>query len=285
MSRSTITSSASAGMPGMPRWLDHSPSCMCPPLASAASSQCWASVMSSAEAYSRARRMRRASCTPAPSSVKRRTPSAAISASGASSLPGPAHRDGAGHAHVAHRRRAQLEHLANDGGAVDGGLGVGHGDDRGVAAEGRGRGRRSRPSPPPRGPGWRRWRVQVDEARARPVQPDASSTTARAGASMPSPTATIVPSRTSTSARREPVASTTVPPRMTSSRATATARDPSMRNSTAIRTATPLATWRVITDLGRSATSAAISTPRFMGPGCMTSASSDSRRARSRVSP
>ena len=84
----------------MPRWLDHSPSCMWPPLASAASSQCWASVTSSADAYSSARRMRRASCTPAPSSVNRRTPSAAISASGASSLPRPPHGDGAGDVHA-----------------------------------------------------------------------------------------------------------------------------------------------------------------------------------------
>ena len=31
MSRITISSSASAGWPGMPSRLDHSPSCMCPP--------------------------------------------------------------------------------------------------------------------------------------------------------------------------------------------------------------------------------------------------------------
>ena len=34
-----------------------------------------------------------------------------------------------------------------------------------------------------------------------------------------------------------------------------------------MRTATPLRTWSVMTDRGRSATSAAISTPRFIGPG------------------
>ena len=44
MSRATISSSASAGMPGTPSRLDHSPSCMWPPPASASSSQCWASV-------------------------------------------------------------------------------------------------------------------------------------------------------------------------------------------------------------------------------------------------
>ena len=183
MSRSTITSSASAGMPGMPRWLDHSPSCMWPPLASAASSQCWASVMSSADAYSRARRMRRASCTPAPSSVNRRTPSAAISASGASCSPArptvmaPATRTS--HTAVAPSsstsRTTAAQSMAR--------LGVGHGDDGGVAARGPRRARRSRPSPPPRG------RAGGDARAGRrgpgaTVQPDASSTTARAGASI-----------------------------------------------------------------------------------------------------
>ena len=52
-----------------------------------------------------------------------------------------------------------------------------------------------------------------------------------------------------------------------------------------MRTATPLATWFVITALGRSATSGAISTPRFIGPGCMISASPGIRAARSGVSP
>ena len=38
-----------------------------------------------------------------------------------------------------------------------------------------------------------------------------------------------------------------------------------------MRTATPLRTWSMITERGRSATSALISTPRFIGPGCITS--------------
>ena len=44
-------------------------------------------------------------------------------------------------------------------------------------------------------------------------------------------------------------------------------------SSTAMRTATPLRTWSRITDCGPSATSEAISMPRFMGCGCMTMAS------------
>src|SRR5439155_17707235 len=44
---------------------------------------------------------------------------------------------------------------------------------------------------------------------------------------------------------------------------------PSSRYSTAMRTATPEATWSRMTEYGPSATSVAISTPRFIGPGCM----------------
>ena len=87
MSRMTISSSASLGWPGRPRRLDHSPSCMQVPSDSEVTSQCWASVTPSPEAYSMARRMSRSSCTPVPSSVKIRTPSAASSPIGASCSP------------------------------------------------------------------------------------------------------------------------------------------------------------------------------------------------------
>src|SRR5207302_10288504 len=53
---------------------------------------------------------------------------------------GPPFGDGARDADVAARAGAQLEHLADDAGRVDGGIGVGHGDDRGVAAQGGGPG-------------------------------------------------------------------------------------------------------------------------------------------------
>src|SRR5690606_38508820 len=43
---------------------------------------------------------------------------------------------------------------------------------------------------------------------------------------------------------------------------------------TAMRTATPISTCCSMTLCGPSATSEAISTPRFIGPGCMTKASS-----------
>ncbi|CAB4953369.1 unannotated protein [freshwater metagenome] len=47
---------------------------------------------------------------------------------------------------------------------------------------------------------------------------------------------------------------------------------PSSENRTAIRTATPLVTWSRMAEPGRSAGSTTISTPRFIGPGCITSA-------------
>ncbi len=75
-SRATISSSASAGMPGTPSLADHSPSCMQPPPARRSISQCCASTIGrptradTPTLYSMARRMSRSSCTPAPSSVK-----------------------------------------------------------------------------------------------------------------------------------------------------------------------------------------------------------------------
>mgnify|MGYP003694353147 CR=1 FL=1 len=44
-------------------------------------------------------------------------------------------------------------------------------------------------------------------------------------------------------------------------------------SSTAMRTATPISTCSRISDWAPSATAVSISTPRFIGPGCMTSAS------------
>jgi len=46
-----------------------------------------------------------------------------------------------------------------------------------------------------------------------------------------------------------------------------------MASSTAMRTATPISTCSRISDCAPSATMESISTPRFIGPGCMTSAS------------
>src|SRR6188768_1884768 len=49
---------------------------------------------------------------------------------------------------------------------------------------------------------------------------------------------------------------------------------PASRYSSAIRIATPFVTWSVMTDCAPAATSSAISTRSFIGPGCMTRAPS-----------
>src|SRR5262249_35249998 len=60
---------------------------------------------------------------------------------------------------------------------------------------------------------------------------------------------------------------------------------PSNRYSSAMRIAIPFVTCSSITEVGWSATSESISTPRFIGPGCMISAVSGSIAARSLVRP
>ena len=52
-----------------------------------------------------------------------------------------------------------------------------------------------------------------------------------------------------------------------------------------MRTATPFETCSRITENGPSATAESISTPRFIGPGCITITSPAARRRRSGVSP
>src|SRR4029079_5520776 len=54
---------------------------------------------------------------------------------------------------------------------------------------------------------------------------------------------------------------------------------------TAMRTAMPKVTCGRITECGPSATDESISTPRFIGPGCMTIASLRARESFSAVSP
>src|SRR5690606_37888297 len=59
---------------------------------------------------------------------------------------------------------------------------------------------------------------------------------------------------------------------------------PPTASSAAMRTGTPQATWSRISDRGPSATSTEISTPRLIGPGCMTTASGFIRADRSKSS-
>ena len=60
---------------------------------------------------------------------------------------------------------------------------------------------------------------------------------------------------------------------------------PARRLMTAMRTAMPKLTWERMTACLPSATSEAISTPRFIGPGCMTMASGLARASMAGVSP
>ena len=108
--------------------------------------------------------MTAASCTPAPSSVKRRTPEGGQLAHGGQPLTGPAHGDGAGHRHLAHGPVAQSQDLEGDGGIVDGRVGVGHRHHGREPAEGGG----ARPGLDRLGllgPGLTEMGVEVDEAR------------------------------------------------------------------------------------------------------------------------
>ena len=113
---------------------------MAPSPAREASSQCWARVTPSPVAYSRARRISPADCTPLPSSVNRRTPSAASSAIGARRSPARPTVMAPATATSAMARSASVEDVAHRLGRVQGGLGVGHGHHGGEAPEGGGPG-------------------------------------------------------------------------------------------------------------------------------------------------
>jgi hypothetical protein len=87
MSRITISSSANAGTSNEAEAPAEGPFVHRAAGGQRSSSQCWARRTPSGLAYVRARRITDGSCTPVPSSVKSRTPRAAISAMGASNSP------------------------------------------------------------------------------------------------------------------------------------------------------------------------------------------------------
>ena len=180
--------------------------------------------MSSALAYSRARRISCGSCTPLPSSVNRWTPAAASSPNGASALPSRftvMHPAG----WTSHRpaRRGLRSHELDHRQRVLRRLGVGHRHDRGEPAE-RGGATAGLDRLGVLPTGLAQVHVEVDETRSddavrrvevvvavqrrhRPRRPDHRST--------------------ATSARRSPVWSSTVPPRITMR---LTTRHPSSRS-------------------------------------------------------
>ncbi len=86
-SRSTMISSASAGMPRRPRAVDTAPSCMTPPAARVGSSQWSMTGMPKIRQYSSARRMSSAEWTGRPSSETATQPDSTRSPISASSSP------------------------------------------------------------------------------------------------------------------------------------------------------------------------------------------------------
>ena len=150
------------------------------------------------------------------------------------------------------------------------GLGVGH---RAHGREAAARPRpacRSRSSPCPRGPGSRRW-VWRSMKPGQTTSPATSIALARRAPRSRRPSCAIAP------VLEEHVEVAVHAPRRdrrrgrpsSRSRAhdAASARRPAAGRGRAMRTATPFVTWSRITEYGPSATSLAISTPRFMGPG------------------
>ena len=266
MSRATITSSATAGMPGRPSRLDHAPSCMAPPparvrvLAVLGQGDPEAPGVLEGPAHQAGR------LHPGAVVGEQADPQGGQLGHRGQALAGPAHGDGPGHRHLGGGRRRPARARC--------------GPPRPSRAAGRcwawppprctrparRPGSRSRWSRPPRdpaggggcagrpGPGpprSRRRRAPGPPAGRRCPSPDRGHRSRR---------------RPRTSARRSPVWSTTVPPRITRvGRAAAgpaagplrhggppsTGPWPSRRKSTAIRTATPLLTCSVISDGGQ----------------------------------
>ena len=247
------------------------------------SSQCCARITSRSAAYSNARRMSAASATQSPSSVKRRTPSSSSSPIGASRSPprptviAPATRTS--HSPAALRGRAPRARLRRRRSAAR----CSACDHRGAAAE-----RRRARSALDRlgllatglagsGPGCRRGpaRRRSRSRRAR-TRPSRSGPTAAMRPSSPTATSATAGCRSRRSRGRP---SARAQPTVVSC-----AEQPEQDRHAH---GDAVATCSVITERGRSATSAAISTPRFIGPGCMTNACSGRRanRLRSRPEP
>src|SRR5271165_1706292 len=154
-----------------------------------------------------------ADCTPAPSSVKRRTPSAASSAIGAKRSPrrptviAPATATSA-LAPSARSRTVRTASAESSGGSV---LGIATTAVKPPSAAARVPDSTVSASS---SPGWRRW-VWRSTRPGATTHPPASRTRAPRGTSRSSPTAAIRSPSTATSARRSPSRSMTLPPRMT----------------------------------------------------------------------
>ena len=162
--------------------------------------------------------------------------------------------------------------------AVVDGVGVGHRAHRREPARGRGA-RAGRDRLLVLAAGLAQVGVEVDEARRRRTRPATSRTVAPL-ASIRLPTAATRPSSISRSAGpSQPCAGSTTRPPFSSSRAHAPASGAAAEQQVQDRHAHGDAVRDLVEDdrAGPSATSVAISTPRFIGPGCMTIASGFAR--------
>ena len=278
-SRATTAVSASKGWPASPSIEDHCPSCMTPPAASEASSQCWAHVTPRPLAYSRARRIRSPSPTHAPSSVKSVTPSAAISAIGARAVPARPTVSAPATATSQLAPRARARTLGDDRGGIARGRRVGHRDHRGVSAE-RAGARRGLDRLGLLATRLAQVRVEVHEPRAddaaRRVEHRRAAGCVDALGDVGDPSVDdqhVGATRSSWSRRPcRPRRGARTP--LTTRRRARVGSPPRTKKRIAMRTATPLR------DLARrraswapSATDEAISTPRVIGPGWVTTAS------------
>ena len=174
-------------------------------------------------------------------------------------------------------RAAPRDELGDEARRVDRGLGIGHGADGGKAATQRG----LRPCRDRFGilePRFAEVRMKIDESRhdqvalcleRAPVERHAPSPSA-----MPLPVGVGAPGAGAPDGVGAP-----------GGRAPDRAGAPASRYRSAIRTATPFVTCVSISELTPCATAASISTPSFIGPGCITGAPGRIRSTRSAVRP
>ena len=251
----------------MPSRDETEPSCMCPPRDRPASSACWAITPPRSATYSIARRSSPASATEAPSSVKIRTPASHISSRWAESQPIPPLRDGSGQA-TSQRPGERLTRLTMWA-AIEGRLGVGHRHHRGVTARRGGRAIRWRCLPstpvPVRGNGRGGRRSQgrpMLPAHRSPHRPQSPPSFLTRSPAM-SRSVSITPSGVSTRPLRIAMSHRLRPPE-------ASGREPPSDGHPVgdlVEDQRP----GMVGDVGE------ISTPRFIGPGCITTASGDIR--------
>ena len=271
MSRSTISSSASAGRPMSPSRLLSAPSFIGP----ARGQLLVLAVLGEADAeglgVGRGPCASDAGfCTPTPSSVKSRTPSAAISAIGASASPPATLGDRTRHRDVERASRAPRPARRRRARRCRAPVRCWASPRARCILRGRRPARPTRSVSASSRPGSRRcvWR----STKPGPTQqPSASIIVAPAGAIEGRADLGDPPSRDQDVGDVGRVlADDQSAAKKNRSQCAPLARRRYSGTSTAMRTGTPLVTWRSMTAAGRSATRESISTPRLIGPGCMT---------------